>query len=446
MKISNLIKKSARALSIFLLILNLSSPSIYAAVEANAPEVQTATQQAVDYQASNQQPDGSISGYGSETEWQIISNKAYEKATGETLSSTATMVESLKDDALNSSTPATDVERKILAIQAAGEDSSNFGGKDYKAELASRANNGQIGDQTLLNDDYFGVMAIDAMKAEDLKPIAQDSLNFIVANQKTDGGFSYTTDNCAWCTSDSNDTSAAIQAIYSALNLGLTHQNLESCRLNAISYLLSTQNDDGGFGYDVYSDSDGSSTAWALMALNSIGDSVKTNADSARAWLLVHQNPDGGFSYGLYGLTDSDTFTTAHASLALLGTSWVMNPTPTNFIAAIPLPVNPTIGQVQNLSLADVVNQITAQPAAINLTNLNLGSLTKTTAKADGVVLDEQDAASGPTSQLTDQTNKLDGISEKSNLKIQIFGILSLILLALGWFIITKKRNQEEEN
>jgi hypothetical protein len=445
MKISNLIKKSASVFSIFLLILNLSSPSIYAATEANAPEVQTSAQQAVDYQASNQQADGSIAGYGSETDWQIISNKAYEKATGRVLDSTTTMVESIKDDPLTASTPATDVERKILAIEASGNDSSNFGGKDYKTELASRANNGQIGDQTLLNDDYFGVMAIDAMKAEDLKPIAQDSLNFIIANQKADGGFSYTTDNCAWCGSDSNDTSAAIQAIYSALNLNLTHQNLESCRLSAISYLLSTQNDDGGFGYDVYSDSDGSSTAWALMALNLVGDSVKSNADAARSWLLLKQNPDGGFSYGLYGITDSDTFTTAHASLALLGTGWVINPAPTNFITTNPI-VTPGMGQAENLSLADAISQIATRPGAINVTNLSLGNSAKATNQTSEVTLGEENSTSGLASNLASQDNKIEDVSKKWSKKSQIFGILSLILLALGWFIVTKKRNQEEDN
>lgn len=441
-------KKISLGLSIFMLVLNLSSNTIYAAVEPDAPEVKTAVESSINFQESEQQADGSISGYGGETEWQIIANKTYEQATGETLASTAPMVESIKDDSLDATTSTTEVERKILAIEATGEDSSNFGGKDYKAELQSRYNNNQIGDQILLNDDYFGLMAIDAMQATDMINIAQDSLNFIVANQQADGGFSYTTESCAWCGSDSNDTSAAIQAIYSALNLNLSHANLETCRINAINYLLSTQNSDGGFGYDIYSDSDGSSTAWALMALNLVGDSVKTNSDAARMWLLAHQNPDGGFSYGLYGITNSDTYTTAQAAIALLGTGWVINPAPTDFIAPTPIvpqpsPINYDLsGSISALSLNQITSQGTSSANSGSINPFKFSASTIGDILEDGITFygaDKSDiksdivASSQPKSQ------------NKAGLIWQISGILSLITLAGGWFIITKK-NKKEDN
>ena len=299
--------------------------SVYADV---SPTAQAAAAAGLQYLANNQNSDGSINGLGGESEWSVEAVQADGQSAATFAHGGSSLLDFLKTDVPAAGTATTTLERKIIAIAAAGQSPTDFGGFNYDAALESQHSGGQIGDPTLLNDDIFGIIAIDAAHASQLQAEAQDGLNYLLAHQGTDGGFSYTTDSCAWCGSDNNDTAAALIALYAAQDLGLTATNLDTARSSALSYLLDTQQTDGGFAYDAFSPSDGSSTAWSLMALNTLGSSVSTQADQARAWLLQNQNPDGGFSYGAYGTTNSDTYTTAHAVVALLGSTWLLRPAP----------------------------------------------------------------------------------------------------------------------
>lgn len=313
------------AIATFSLAIQISSP-VFAATNEEAI---AAAQKGVEYLAANQSTDGSITGFGGETEWSVVALQAsgqdpasFKQPTG------ASATEFLQNNQLPDTAPATDIERKILAIAAAHQDPTTFGGTNHIDRLADKHVSDQIGDPTLLNDDIFGVIAIDASQSETLRDMAQDGLDYFLAHQQTDGGFSYTTTVCAFCGTDSNDTAAAIIAMYSAENMGLSSANLTTGKDKALVYLLGTQKEDGGFGYDTFSPSDGSSTAWALMALNVIGSSVQTQAQAARDWLLANQNADGGFSYGAFGFVDSSTSITAHALVAILGSSWLLRPEP----------------------------------------------------------------------------------------------------------------------
>lgn len=433
----NILRKLTSGLIILAVLFNANLATVSALSADESSQINESTTAAVDYQESQQQADGSLGGFGGETEWQVIANVAYEQSTDQKLTSTDELVNSLKDDVLDSSTTTTEVEKKILAIEAAGQDSSNFGGKDYKTELTNRHNNQQLGETALLNDDYFGLMAINSMKATDMSTVASDSLNYIIANQGSDGGFAYGV-GCAYCTSDSNDTAAAILALYAAQDLGLTHANLSTCRESAINYLLSTQKADGGFGYDVYSDADGSSTAWSLMALNRIGTSVATQATAARAWLLSNQNPDGGFAYGLWGITNSDTYTTAHSMIALLGTSWDLAPAP--FV----LVVQPTVSPItQTNSSAPSARAQARNSGSQTVSAVSAGMATSLTPVSVTSVSEQV----GATNHIPDQSNKkLNSSNNNDNLNMQIFGILGLILAAGMWFVLTKRSSKEEEN
>lgn len=286
---------------------------------------QAAANAGIQYLAANQGNDGSISGFGGESEWSVEAIAAagqnpatFARAGG------ASLLDFIKTDVPAAGASVTALERNIIAIAAGGQDPANFGGVNYDALLESQHTGGQIGDPTLLNDDIFGIIAIDAAHATQLQAEAQDGLNYLLANQGADGGFSYTT--TAGTGSDNNDTAAAIVAMYAAQHLGLTAPTLDAAKNNALAYLLSTQQTDGGFAYDGFSPSDGDSTAWSLMALNTIGSSVSAQALLARNYLLANQNPDGGFSYGAFGVTNSDTYSTAHAVIALLGTTWLLRP------------------------------------------------------------------------------------------------------------------------
>jgi len=352
-----------------------------------APSDQTtvATVAAIAYLADNQGADGSIKGFGGETEWAAIALAAqgYSASTFNSSGGTS-LLQFLTADAPTTSTPVTTVERKIMAIAASGENSQAFGVTDYLALLAAAHTGGQVGDPTLLNDDIFAVIASDAVGGTELTSLAQDALSYVLAHQAADGGFSYTTASCDFCGSDSNDTAAAIIAMEAAAHLGISQPGLEVARGKAFDYLLTTQQADGGFGYDAVSPSDGSSTAWVLMAFNALGDIAGTPATAARAWLLANQNPDGGFSFGAYGLTVSDTYTTSHAVVALLGTTWLLRPQPQQKTEDPVLPANtsestPAVSAAQNNQTTVAKSprhQTVAAPAGTPTEGAVLGSQT----------------------------------------------------------------------
>lgn len=409
------------------------------ALAATDQEAFAAAQGGIEYLAQNQAPDGSVTGFGGETEWSVVAIAAggqdpaqFKQDAG------ASATQFLENSQLPDTAPATDIERKVLAIAAAGEDATSFGGVNHTAKLQSKHVGGQIGDPILLNDDIFGVIAIDAAKKSALHDMAQDGLDYFLAHQQTDGGFSYTTDTCAFCGADSNDTAAAIIAMYAAENMGLSNVNLASSKDKAIVYLLATQQADGGFAYDVFSPSDGSSTAWALMALNVIGSSVQTQAQAARDWLLANQNSDGGFSYGAFGFVDSSTSITAHAVTALLGSSWLLRPQPINFATTNP-PVSSgteqtaqtTRAQTSSIQTAAAVNN-TAQTPQIALAQTQTEpEVTSSTPAQTKAAQTTKDASPAPKKKTDSQPN------------YALYGLPVLLFAGLGWYVLQSRHKQE---
>jgi len=77
----------------------------------------------------------------------------------------------------------TDLERRILALRAAGQSVVAEAGR-----LITLANSGQLGSVNLLNDDVFGVLALRAAGAG--ASTVKQSVVFIQSNQNSDGGFS----------------------------------------------------------------------------------------------------------------------------------------------------------------------------------------------------------------------------------------------------------------
>ncbi|MCB9802472.1 DUF4430 domain-containing protein [Candidatus Nomurabacteria bacterium] len=173
-------------------------------------------------------------------------------------------------------------------------------------------NNGQLGSPDLLNDDFWGILALSAVGSDqNIEAIK----NFILSHQNADGGWSWGIGQ----TSDTNDTAAAIMSLAEA---GLDQNS--SAINNAINYLHSAQQSDGGFAYDLSSQSDGASTAWVIAALNKLN----INSDT---WLVAENTPlsflasleqaDGSFLW-LPEDTQSSNLVTAYALLAQLGSSY----------------------------------------------------------------------------------------------------------------------------
>ncbi len=419
-----------------------------AAVNQGAQSAATA---GIQYLAGQQQNDGSISGFSGVSDWSV---EAVEAGGQKALTFThggASLLDFLKTDTPAPTAPATAIERKIIAVAAAGASITDFGGVNYDARLTSQHTGGQIGDSTLLNDDIFGIIAIDAAHATQLQSMAQDGLDYLLAHQAANGGFSYTTDTCAWCGSDNNDTAAALVAIYAAEHLGLVPSNpamnLTAAKTSALTYLLSTQSTDGGFNYDGFSPSDGSSTAWSLMALNTIGSAVSAQALLARNWLIQNQNSDGGFSYGAYGYTDSDTSTTAHAVIALLGSTWLLRPAP---LVSVVGQSQPTI--TNNPSLP--ISSTSGNSSPNNSQTKNSGSVATTTGSdPDSTTLTQTDDTTDNTPQVdaestTDQhktklNNPVALKTDKSHTSYAAYSIILLGIVALLWFVIESRKSKE---
>ncbi len=406
-----------------LLIFPMSPAVVLAATDEEAA---TAAAHATEYLEANQNEDGSIAGYGGETEWSIIAFEA-SGTDADTVESDAgnSTIEFLESDKPTETTSATTIERKILAINASGKDSKNFDGVDYNQELKDQHNNDQIGEVTLLNDDFFGVLAIDASGDESMMHIAQDSLDYFLEHQKDDGSFTYTTVDCGvYCIPNSNDTAAAIQAMYAAERLGLENIALFSSKDKAIVYLLSTQNEDGGFGYDLVSPSDGSSTAWALMALNLVGSCAKTQALAARNWLITNQNEDGGFGYVAYGSNFSDTYTTAHAVTAILGSSWTLD-SAANFSGD------------QSLSICE---KSVVLPLGKTTSNNNdstiISVLSPTVFAADGI---DKNSSEKKTESKKESSEDKNAVLQSADSAWKIAIPVILILVAIAWYLLQSR-------
>lgn len=186
---------------------------------------------------------------------------------------------------------ATDYEKTILALTAAGKDPRTFGNIDFINQLKSFHQSNQIGSADLLNDDFWGILALVSAGESINSQIIQDSKNFILANQNPDGGWGYAVGG----DSDTNDTAAAIMAL---LETGMRPG--EPAIIRAIDYLKLSQNNDGGFPYHPGNESDSGSDAWVISAIYKLGQEPQNwqkNGKNPINHLKSLQRKDGSFKW-----------------------------------------------------------------------------------------------------------------------------------------------------
>ncbi len=252
--------------------------------------------------------------------------------------------------------PATDVERQILALVAVGQNPRTFVGVDAVAELKKRVTSTQIGSVDLLTDDIFGILALRATN----ESVSTSVVNGLISSQNNDGG---------WGIYKQSQSSSDITAL--AL-ISLKPWLSESVKIKAETYLRSLQNDDGGFATSS-GVSNTASTAWALWWINTSGGDWSKNGHSPSDFLWSKQNGDGSW--------DASVLVTSYALLALSGKSWPIltmivlpTPTPTPTPTATPSPTptssstpspTPTSTPVPSSSLAPVSTSTpTSSPAS----------------------------------------------------------------------------------
>lgn len=213
---------------------------------------------------------------------------------------------------------AIDYEAPILAITAVNQNPAVFGLTDYVAALENFHAQNQLGDPTALNDDIFGILALISAGISPADAVISDSKNFLLAHQLTGGGWGYSTSAGA----DSNTTASAIVALI-ASGVPPADSHIQ----NALNYLKTAQNSDSGFTYDPASqygtDSDSSSTAWAMWALASAGidqSAWSRDGHTPADYLSANQDLSGYFKYQSGSGEDSfSPAATGYAVIALAG-------------------------------------------------------------------------------------------------------------------------------
>jgi hypothetical protein len=274
--------------------------------------------ESLDYLRSVQESDGKIESF-SASAWVVMAIAAAgEDPDDWKVSANPSIVDYLADSAASADS-ANAYSKMIMAAVAAGEDPTDFGGRDFVALLEAEHDNNQIGDDTQLNDDFWGVMALVAAGEDPAtSTIIQDSVAFIIANQDAvDDGWGWGVGG----DSDVDDTAAAIMALIAA------GQSPGSAAISdGLDYIKTTQQDNGGF--ESWGSTNADTDSRGICGIAAAGE-VPTDA----TWeSLLGNNPvddlltfqQTGDDYGAFYWQDgtpgmSTAGTTADAIIALLG-------------------------------------------------------------------------------------------------------------------------------
>jgi hypothetical protein len=293
--------------------------------QATDPEVAGA----LDYLRAQQDTDGSISDF-STSAWVVMAIAAAgEDPHDWKVGGNPSIVDYLASNA-GSATSVTDYARMLLAIAAANEDPASFGGMDFVSLLESAHDGTQIGDGSLLNDDFWGVLGLIAAGRSPTSEVIANSVAFILSNQNTDGGWSWGVGQ----ESDVDDTAAAIMTLIAG-----GESQSSSVITDALAYIKSAQMANGGF--ESWGTTNSATDAWGIDSIVAGGDDPAsadwTSGDgySPVDDLLSLQNEDGSFNWQS-GEASNKTLMTAYAIPALLGEPYpavVLESTPQEGIA-----------------------------------------------------------------------------------------------------------------
>ena len=227
-------------------------------------------------------------------EWSIMARAALGQTSGE----------GFLAQPLNSNL-ATDYEKRILAITAIGRNPATIGSENFISKLESMYNGGQIGDPSLLNDDIFGLLALNSAGISN--SVTSGARSYILSHQNSDGGWGY----AVGVGSDSNTTGVAVAAL----------RTTGSAPASAISYLQSSQSSSGGYGFTPGLAGDGASTAWVMWGLRAAQQSIPVSANDFMDSL---QLSNGSFKWRSNDSSGS-ALVTAYAVIALSGHTLPVN-------------------------------------------------------------------------------------------------------------------------
>ena len=322
----NLCKKSGLSFCLVVCVLVAFLGPSCVVFGSSPPAVSGAVSDALDYLNSVQSSSGEIESFETSC-WVVMAVVAAGEDPGAGRwvgSGDASLVDYLiaNTDQLNSS-DALEVSYFLLSMAAAGVDPTGVGGVDYVALLKGLVVNGQIGDETLLTDDFWGVLALVSAGESVGSAQIQNSIAFVKANQNPDGGWS----SAIGGPSDVDDSAAALMALMCA-----GEYDYSPVVLDGLQYLLDVQYSTGGFSCDepqlvwvegarTYNNFpnavSGSLAMSAIVAVGRHPAQWPVAGPSVVDHLLSLQNDDGSFSYKSNEVGSDLALTTSLAVVAL---------------------------------------------------------------------------------------------------------------------------------
>jgi len=297
-------------------------------------QISNAVNKILDYLKSQQSSDGKIID-GTITDWSIISFGANSQYAEEIKNATTSLLDYEKkynlDDPSDLNSCAT-YPRHILALLAAGVDKNDSAILGLKEKMNTVCYQNNLYGLNGINDDVFALIALLAIDEDINQPIIQTTISTTKSWQMDTGAFSWPD----WFNPDSkvagdDITGAAVNALKYAQIKGAGIDN--NIFTQAKSYLKSTQQADGGWGWGT---SDIMTTSWVLMGINALGETQNdwfTSSGNNPWYPLVNQLKNDGYYESAWVPGTADWFALKHAVPALLGKNWpVILPTKvTNF-------------------------------------------------------------------------------------------------------------------
>jgi prenyltransferase beta subunit len=205
-----------------------------------------------------------------------------------------------------------DAERTILAARACRTSAYSFAGRHLVSEMMrARARDHSFAE--LVNLTAFGIFAMRAIgHTPSFRPL-RDAAGWIERQQGRDGGFGFAAGGGS---SDVDDTAAALQALVDA---GARNERALGA---AESFLVRSQNPDGGYPQQYGGESNAQSTAWAVQGLIAAGrDPASVRRRGSRSPLGYLESLLTSNGSIRYSRTSAQTpvWVTAQALIALAG-------------------------------------------------------------------------------------------------------------------------------
>jgi hypothetical protein len=260
---------------------------------------------------------------------------------------------------------ATDQARAILAGEAGGMQTAKLSAsRNVVAKLASLFDGDQLGSTALVNDDIFGLLALDHAGA--VAAISPSLTRVVRAAQttKTSGAAGWGFANTADQDPDVDMTGAGIAALCAA-----GADASDPAVAKAIDWLATKQDDGNGGIVSSFFGANADSTAWVVNGLRQCGvdpqgpDWTTSTGKTPLDFLLTLQQPSGATVW-VPGDTQENLYATQNAVTALVGDGFGATPPEREDPAEPAVRPAPSVADGTSVPLTLVLDHGTAHPGA----------------------------------------------------------------------------------